>query len=337
MQFFDEIISHLITAGLEKRTQQNYNAALKDFHIFCEIYGKDQFEASPRLVQEYICYLFKFTNVRAKGASRRVTALGHFWKCHGYNWDRQKYPTIKAMFRGFRKLKPSQTKPRNPFTFFHLKEAFKHINLSTYTGLLIASTLCIGYFFGGRIGEYSPHSREDWKSIVLRRDLQFIGDPNNPKALIIDFKLHKTNKFGIYSGKVECICSCHIGICPVHIIFHFTKIRDKEYGPSSHHPLLLRLNEMPIPQYAVNHLIKNLIIKMGLNPNLYSSHSLRAGRATDLARALKPSWFIKKWGRWRSDCWQDFYAKLDMSDIAIISNLSWHELGIANNAILSTP
>ena len=310
---------------------------MNDFHVFCEIYGKDPFAVSPRLAQEYICYLYQFTDVTEKGASRRLTALGHFWKCHGYNWDRTRFPTICAMMRGYRKIKPSKSRPRNPFTFFHLKKAFKWINLNTYNGLLMASTLSIGYFFGGRIGEYSPHSREDWKSIVLREDLQFIGNSTNPRGLIIDFKLHKTNKFGIYSGKVECICSCNLGICPVHIIYKFVRYRDSEYGPSLKHPLLLQLKELPLPQYAVNHMIKNLILKMGLDPKLYSSHSLRAGRATDLARAMKPAWFIKKWGRWRSDCWQDFYAKLDMSDIAKISNLTWHELGIANNAILSTP
>lgn len=328
----------MIHAGLEDRTRKGYDSALNDFFTFCELYGRDPLQVSARAIQEYVVYLYKFTQVPHKAASRRVTAVGFYWKSHGYDWDRSKHPSISSMFRGYAKRRPSKIKPRNPFTFFHMLEAFKYINLQTYTGLLIGSTLSIGYFFGGRIGEYSPHSRDDWKSIVLRKDLLFVGpDPNNPRALNIDFKLHKTNKFGIYSGRVECLCSCDTGICPVHIIFKFCKFRQKEYGPAMKDPLLMRLNSKPIPQYAVNHMIKNFIQKMGLDPSLYSSHSLRSGRATDLARAMKPSWFIKKWGRWRSDCWQDFYAKLDMTDIARLSKLSWHDLGIADNAILSAP
>ena len=169
--------------------------------------------------------------------------------------------------------------------------------------------------------------------MVRPKDLYFVKRKGKLISLIIDFRKHKTNKLGIYSGKVEAICSCKTGICPVHIIDKYMRWRESEYGPAIKSPLLLRLDNRPIPQHHVNFLIKNLVIKMGLDPKLYSSHTLRSGRATDLARALKPAWFIKKWGRWRSDCWQDFYAKLDFSDIAKISNLSLHELGILDNSI----
>ena len=122
------------------------------------------------------------------------------------------------------------------------------------------------------------------------------------------------------------------GICPVHIIAKFIKKREYECSPAKNKPLLLRLDDGPLPPTHVNHLIKNLILKMKLNPNNYPSHSLRAGRATDLARSLKPTWCIKKWGRWRSNCWEDFYVKLDLTDMAIIANKSLHEMGLFNNS-----
>lgn len=259
--------------------------------------------------------------------------MGHFWISNGYDWDRKKYPTIKAMLKGYKKLKPSDIKKKNPFTIIHMKKAMNHINLNTYNGLLISSALCIGYFFGGRVGEYAPKSREQWNKVIRPTDLTFIGTTDNLKSLIMDFRLHKANKTGIYSGKVECICSCDLGLCPVHIIAKYLKWRHKAFGADIYNPLLLKLNERPISPTNVNHLIKNLIIKMNLNPTRYSSHSLRSGRATDLARSLKPTWFIKKWGRWRSNCWEDFYAKLDFTDMAKIANQSLHELGIFDNTL----
>lgn len=47
--------------------------------------------------------------------------------------------------------------------------------------------------------------------------------------------------------------------------------------------------------------IKKAVSKQGLDPALYSTHSLRAGGATDLLRAGTPLEIIRKAGRWRSD------------------------------------
>jgi hypothetical protein len=47
--------------------------------------------------------------------------------------------------------------------------------------------------------------------------------------------------------------------------------------------------------------IKYLVRSVGLQPDFYSTHSLRAGGATDLLRANVPLEVIKKAGRWRSD------------------------------------
>ena len=325
------MIKELMTAALEKPTQRQYESLLNDYWEFCDLFNKDPFPPSRRKVQEYMCYLCYFKHVPQGAADKRLTALGNLWVSNGYDWNRKQYPTIQTLMKGYKKLQPSEIRIKNPFTFIHMQKAFHWINLNTYNGLLLGSAFCIGYFYGGRVGEYSPKSRDQWAEVIRPIDLTFIGQPSDLKSLIIDFRQHKTNKFGIYSGKVECICSCDLGICPVHIIAKYIKYRQKEYGPAKNKPLLLRLDERPLPPTHVNHAIKNMIIKMGLDPTKYASHSFRSGRATDLARTLKPSWFIKKWGRWRSNCWEDFYAKLDFTDMAIIANKSLHELGIFDN------
>ena len=151
-------------------------------------------------------------------------------------------------------------------------------------------------------------------------------------ALIIDFWVHKTNKLGIYCGKVECFCSCQTGICPDHTSFNFIAWKKRKYGDALNDPLLIRLNEKPLSQSHINFCIKNLIYKMSLNPDHHSSHSLRSG--SNWLEALKQAWFIKKWGRWRSDVWHDFHVKLDFTDNAKLSNESLHQLCIVDNASL---
>ena len=49
------------------------------------------------------------------------------------------------------------------------------------------------------------------------------------------------------------------------------------------------------------HHLKRLCVRVGLNPNLYSGHSGRAGGATDLLNQNVPYAYIKLLGRWKSD------------------------------------
>ena len=57
----------------------------------------------------------------------------------------------------------------------------------------------------------------------------------------------------------------------------------------------------PFSQSWYRHHLKRLCIRVGLNPNLYSGHSGRAGGATDLFNQNVPYTYIKLLGRWKSD------------------------------------
>ena len=215
-----------------------------------------------------------------------------------------------------------------------MTRAMEFIDMNTFSGNLNASILSVGHFFGGRVGECASKSTKDWHKLVNVNDVLLIKEGHDLKAININFRFAKNNKDGYYSGKVEAICSCKAGVCPVHIIARYLQIRWNVFGPNRNgDPLLLTSKGLPVRQQHVNNLIKSLARDLHLDPTVYSSHSLRAGRATDLAKAFKPTWFIKKWGRWRSNCWEDFYAKLDFTDMAKIANKSLHELGLFDNTL----
>ena len=162
-------------------------------------------------------------------ADKRITALGYLWMTSSHVWDRKTYYTLKTKVKGYRKIKPSQLRRKNPFTLIHLPKAFRWMNLNTYYGLRSASTSCIGCFFEGRVGKYSPKTRENWSNGIRPMDLTFIGSQDDLKSLIIDFRNHKANKSGLYSAKLECVCSCDLGICPMHLFAKFVKMRENAY------------------------------------------------------------------------------------------------------------
>ena len=81
------------------------------------------------------------------------------------------------------------------------------------------------------------------------------------------------------------------------VTFKFTRRRERELGEMMNEQPLVRRNGKPLPQHKVNFCIKNLIMKMILRPSLHSSPSLKADRAIDQAKALKPACVGKKWKR----------------------------------------
>ena len=326
----------LCDASLADSTKAGYDRHLEDWFSFCEVYGRDPKAASPRSAAEYIWYLYQDDEkaISSGAASRRLTALGHHWTLHGEQWCRKSHPILAKMLKGYRRKRPPELRPKKPWTFVHMQEAWNHLDLNTYSGNLAAATLCIGYFYGGRVSEYAAYARKDWTQIICPDDLELIYNGDSLISIIIDFKYHKSNKDGIYCGKVDAICACDTGICPIHMLQRYLEIRNRTWrDKGSKYPLLITSKGLPIRAAHVNNLLKALAIKIAIDPTLYSSHSMRSGRATDLARALKPSWFIKKWGRWRSECWQDFYAKLDFSDIAKLSKLTLVDLGLSGNSL----
>ena len=56
---------------------------------------------------------------------------------------------------------------------------------------------------------------------------------------------------------------------------------------------------------SVGHL-KGLLTRLGLNPSLYSGHSLHTGGATTAAMASLRDWEIKSLGHWKSNTYQTY-------------------------------
>ena len=86
--------------------------------------------------------------------------------------------------------------------------------------------------------------------------------------------------------------------CPVAAIFEFCKLRGDKAGL-----LFVKENKKPVNRNFLVKYLKKWIVKLGLDSNLYNSHSFRIGRATDMARAGVPEQIIKATGRWKSEAY----------------------------------
>ena len=76
-------------------------------------------------------------------------------------------------------------------------------------------------------------------------------------------------------------------------------------------PLFVYSNGYHVTKVHLNAMIKRLIKQIGLQPDSYSSHSIRSGAASTAAQAGFSDWEIMRVGGWKSATYRDYIRGLD--------------------------
>ena len=157
--------------------------------------------------------------------------------------------------------------------------------------------------------------------LLKRKNLTF--NRNENKEIIgsaITIHKSKTNQFGEEKDQIGQNCKCPQP-CGPHFLYNYLHKRARKFGKiKPNDPLLLDDRGKTLKAELVTNAIRNIIYQLDLNPLHYNTHSLRIGAATDLARDNVQHFIIKQWGRWRSNCWETTYARLDYLDLAKLTN-----------------
>lgn len=86
--------------------------------------------------------------------------------------------------------------------------------------------------------------------------------------------------------------------CPVKLLRNYVAMRNGYSGTLYRHP-----NGSPTKRTEFAKVLKQCVKYLGLCPENYNTHSLRIGRATDLALLGIPDHIIKATGRWKSQAY----------------------------------
>ena len=290
-----------------------------------------------RTIQTYVLYLCFYTTVKDGGARASLTALSHFFAQRRVSWSRKTHPDhiLDKLLKGYKAKKPSTTYKRKPLCLELLRKFFATVDYNEYDHFLNWTVLLTAYYFGLRVGEYAVKKYEEEVAHILHvgdYSCSGKGGPRNGQVTL-NVHGHKGDRFGARDAHVPVACNGDCTgdedmFCPVHVLRRYVEWRNLKFGDKG--PLFVQSNGKPLRQEHVSWLVRTNITRIGLNPKDYSPHCLRSGRATDLARAGVLSRDIKKWGRWLSDCWETYYLKLDLSDIAKATQISLQDLRLAN-------
>ena len=178
-----------------------------------------------------------------------------------------------------------------PITY-HLLSQILNFLTSSHDHLLIASAITLQYFACLRASELCANT--SLNLIPLRSDISFHRSESS-FIMIYQCNSSKTSHHGF---RVHIGCSKK-PICAVCITHYFIT----RYPAAPTQPLYKFWSGQLLTYPIYNAIIKRLITLAGLDPAQYSTHSIRAGAATQAARSGLDPESIKRLGRWRSQAY----------------------------------
>ena len=280
----------LVSAGWAPRSRTGYGVAVRRYLRFTADHSLAPLPLQESVVMRYVGYL-DLQGLAPATIKVYLSAIRAWVVSLGLDPPDIWTPRVHLMLKAITRERPP---PRQaaPITHHHLTQMIKHLTGSR-DHLLIASSITLQYFACLRASELCTDLS---RSIIpSRSDISFLQHASRP---IMAFRV-RTSKTNPHGFVVHLGCSGD-PVCAVCITHHY--LRTHPLPPNA--PLFQLSTGQHLTYGLHNHHIKHLLHLAGFNPALYSTHSLRAGAATQAARSGLAREDIKRLGRWRSQAYE---------------------------------
>ena len=253
-------------------TVRAYKSDFEDFGLFCVKNGFNNLPSEPKIVSLYLTHLSS-REAKISTIKRRLVSIGVIHKMKGHYLD-TKHPVIIQNLMGIKRRKGTIQKGKKPLLINDIKTLIDVINKENEPDikkLRNKALLIIGFSGGFRRNEIVSLDIED---------VEFVFE-----GIKITVKKSKTDQYG--EGMVKGIPHFENSLyCPVATLKRWINISKIKQGPLFRRFLkgsILSNNRLTDQSIAL--IIKNYLVKAGIDSNNYSGHSLRSGFATSAAEA----------------------------------------------------
>ena len=284
----------LLQASYHPATLLSYHKSWGKLMVFMRQYNLSSALPISAKILWLITVHMHYTGMKESTIRVALSGIAYVHKINSLT-DHSKSFLILRTLKGIKKSEGNRPKllPINLVMLHKLLDKISLANFATYKTVLIKSILLLSYYGCMRIGEL-VHSSHDQHTLLIE-NLSIICNENNTYSL-----LEKMDSFKHAKASVSFIIpsSHYPNYCPVTIILKFLKIRSVKNGP-----FFIYRNDVPVKRTFVADILKKYIALLGYDPTRYNTHSLRIGRATDLALSGYSEQIIRQTVRWESDAY----------------------------------
>ena len=253
----------LMMKSRAKNTRRAYRADWAEFMEFCEERGFTAMPSTAKAVSSFILHLLD-SGRKASTISRKMTSIGEAHKTLRAP-NPVVDPEIRSLLAGIKRTIGTKVEQKAPLMTEIIKQLLTHVE-NDKKGKRDKALLLVGYAGGFRRNELTG---------IMVEDITFVK-----QGVAIDITKSKTDqekmgrRIGVPYGE-------HLETCPVTALKEWLKVSGIKEG------YIFRgmfrghdLRETRLDDKMVSAIIKELVVKAGLDETIYSGHSLRSGMVT---------------------------------------------------------
>ena len=255
-------VKGFIEASKAKNTRKAYAADWQDFTEWCDGRGESDLPASPDTVARYITALAE--THKPATLQRRLASISVAHQAAGYP-SPASAPIVRATMQGIRRTLGMAQRQAAPLLVEHVRQAVCVLDDSP-RGIRDKAILLLGLAGAFR--------RSELVALDVA-DLQF-----REQGVVVTLRKSKTNQEGQAETK-DIGYGAHEGTCPVRALKRWLDVAGIAQGAVFR---AISPAETVLPRRlgdrAVARIVKGAVEGIGLSPEQFSGHSLRAGFVT---------------------------------------------------------
>jgi hypothetical protein len=283
---------------------------------FCLHFGLTPVPADQKTILAYTAFLSRGLNAASINAYINIVRLMH--EASGFPNPMANNLDFNLLKRGIMREKAELPKQKLPITVHILKQFSDHIDYTVPSDVVCWAATLIGFYgFLRKSSLVAKSSSSPGPSCIKIQDVII----ENADTFWIIVKHSKTIQFHQRQVRIPFTAVSDSTLCPVSALQRLIPL----LPPDTTQPLFSYLAGQTI--VYVTHskfvsFIKNLVARIGLDPTVYSGHSLRRGGATYAFNVGLPAHIIKLRGDWRSNAFEQYISLHDPMNLLASKVLS---------------
>ena len=285
----------------KESTNDKYHSIWTKFNNFVIRLDNKKLSWEERVVY-YCTHLIYECNTQSSTIKSYVSAIKDILRADGYEWTDNKM--LMTSLVASAKTKNDFSKSKLPIQkglldiiLYSVEKKYR--DKQPYLEVLYKNIFAFLYYGLFRIGEVTKGSHP-----IKAQDINLADNKDKLLVLLYSSKTHGRE------SRPQAVKICRINggsgypnnkrfYCPFRISREYLALRGNYSYPEE--PLFIFSDGTPVKPSSVRSLLKSILKNLGLNADLYGTHSFRIGRATDLMKTGKTIDHIKSIGRWKSN------------------------------------